>query len=273
MPDPIYGLQSRPGSLQQLSRFTNGWNDNKALFMLPLAFQDYFFKFYDFQEDTINSDWTVNESNAAATVFAASTSVEGGALVGAVDATDNRTISLNYDGVFFDANRSPGMLIRMKSSAATDVYLEFSWMDAPTQPYTINWAINTPTLQSNGTNDVASIVMDTDATQKTAVLVAQGTTDSTAAKRNLAEGTGVGAIPIVADTYFTALLQINSAASATAGANSVSGCINGNPQLSNSLSVGLDTAIKIRPNIICGNRSTSARTFTIDYVSIWCNRQ
>lgn len=161
----------------------------------------------------------------------------------------------------------------MKVSAITDIYLEFSWMDAPTQPYTINWAINTPTLQSNGTTDVASIVMDTDATQKTAVLVAKGTTDTVAAKVALSDQAGVGAIPIEADTYFTALLQINSAASATAGANTVTGNINGNAQLSNSLSVGLDTAVKLRPNIICGNRSTSARTFTIDYIALWCNRQ
>ena len=272
MPDPIYGLQRRPGSLAQLSRFTNGWNDQMAGFMLPLAFQDYFFKFYDFQEDTINADWTVNESDAAATVFAISTSGEYGTLVGATDATDNRTISLNYDGVFFDANRAPGMLVRMKVNTAASTYFEFGFSDAPTQPYTINWALDTPTLQANGTTDVATIVIDTDATQKSAVLCAVGTTDTVAGKAHLSPD-APGVSPLADDTYFTALIQLNSAAAATAGANSVSGCINGNPMLSGTTAKGLDTAVPLRPYIISGNRAASARTFTIDYIAIWCNRQ
>ena len=287
MADPIYGLQRKPGSLAQLSRFTRGWNDEMASFLLPLAFQDYFYKFYDFENDTITTDWTVNESAAGSTVFASSTSGEYGTLVGVTTTTDNTTISFNYDGVFFDANRSPGMLVRMKASAITSVYFEYGFSDAPTQPYTINWALDTPTLQSNGTTDVATVVMDTDATQKTAALCAVGTTDTVAAKVNLSThgkatndpDTGKtnydvpGTIPIAADTYFTVLLQINSAAAATAGANAVTATINGNPILTNSVTAGLDTAIKLRPYIICGNRSTSARTFTIDYIALWCNRQ
>ena len=82
-----------------------------------------------------------------------------------------------------------------------------------------------------------------------------------------------GVSPLADDTYFTALIQINSAASATAGANAVSGCINGTPLLANSVAKGLDTAVKLRPYIICGNRAAAARTFTIDYITLWCNRQ
>jgi len=62
-------------------------------------------------------------------------------------------------------------------------------------------------------------------------------------------------------------------AAATAGANSVTANINGNPLLAGSVAAGLDTALKLRPYILCGNRSTSARTFTIDYIALWCNRQ
>ena len=82
-----------------------------------------------------------------------------------------------------------------------------------------------------------------------------------------------GVSPIAADTYATFLIQINSAAAATAGANSVSAGINGNPILSNTVNAGLDTALKLRPYIVVGNRAASARTFTIDYISLWCNRQ
>jgi len=287
MADPIYGLQRRPGSLAQLSRFTNGWNSTMASFLLPLAFQDIFYKFYDFENDTITTDWTVNESTGASTVFAASTSLEYGAIQGATTTTDNTTISFNYDGVFFDANRAPGMLVRIKVNTATSTYFEFGFSDAPTQPYTINWVLDTPTLQSNGTTDVATVVIDTDATQKTAALCAVGTTDTVAVKRNLsAVGFNTndpdtaktnydvpGVSPIAADTYFTVLIQLNSSAAATAGANSVTANINGNPLLAGSVAAGLDTALKLRPYILCGNRSTSARTFTIDYIALWCNRQ
>ena len=275
MADPIYGLQRRPGSLAQLSRFTDGWGDQKAGFLLPLAFQDYFFKFYDFQEDTINADWTVSEKAAGSDVFAISTSVENGALVGTTAATDNTMIGLNYDGVFFDANRSPGMLVRMKVNTAASTYWEVGFCDAPTQAYDANWTVTTgtadPSLVSNGTTDVASIVIDTDATQKSAVVCAVGTTDSTPKLAVLGDIPGVS--PAADDTYMTFLLQINSAAAATAGANSVSACINGNPVLSNTVNAGLDTAVALRPYIVCGNRAASARTFTIDYVAIWCNRQ
>ena len=286
MAKPIYGLSRKPGSLQQLSKFTRGWNDDRAQFLMPLAFQDVFYKHYDFDSDIISTDWTVNRASGSSTNFAISTSLENGAIQGATAATDNTTISFNYDGVFFDAVHSPGMLVRMKVDTATSTYFEVGFSDAPTQPYTINWVADTPALQSNGTTDVATVVIDTDQTQKTAMLLAVGTTDVTAAKRNLsAHGFGKdglagsvsnydvpGVSPIAADTYFTVMLQLNSAAAATLGANGVSATINGNPTLTGTVATGLDTAIPLRPYIICGNRAASVRTFTIDYIALWCNR-
>src|SRR3990167_10494214 len=161
MADPIYGLQRRPGSLAQLSRFTNGWNSTMAAFLLPLAFQDIFYQHFDFETDTITNKWTVSEKTAGSTVFASSTSDEYGAAVGVTAATDNTMIGINYDGVFFDANRSPGMLVRMKIDTATSYYFEVGFCDAPTQAYDANWTVTTataaPTLRSNGTTDIASI--------------------------------------------------------------------------------------------------------------------
>ena len=289
---PVYGLSRKPGSMAQLSKFTRGWNDDRTLFLLPLAFQDVFYKRYDFENDTITGDFTVSEKAAGSTVFAISTSVENGALVGATEATDNTMIGLNYDGVFFDAQSSPGMRVRLKVNTATSIYIEAGFCDAPTQAYDANWTVTTgtadPSLVSNGTTDVASAVLDTDATQKSFVLCAVGTTDSTPKLavlsqhgygRNDAEAYAEtsedvpGVSPLANDTYFTVQVQINSAASATAGANNATATINGNPLLTNSVSVGLDTAKKLRPYIVVGNRAASARTFTVDYIDIWCNRQ
>lgn len=289
---PVYGLARKPGSLSQLSKFTRGWNDERANFLLPLAFQDVFSKRYDFHEDSINTDWTVSKKAAGSTVFAISTSVENGALVGATDATDNTMLGLNYDGVFFDAQSSPGMLVRLKVNTATNVYVEAGFCDAPTQAYDANWTITTatadPTLVSNGTTDVASVVLDTDATQKTFTLCAVGSTDTSPKLAVMSQhGFGrdgsaayaetnqdvPGVSPLANDTYFTILVQVNSAATATAGANSVSACINGNPLLSGTVSVGLDTAVKLRPYIVVGNRSAAARTYTVDLIKLWCNRR
>ena len=272
---PVYGLARKPGSLAQLSKFTRGWNDDRAQFLLPLAFQDVFYKRYDFENDTITGDFTVSEKDAGSTVFAISTSVENGALVGATAATDNTMIGLNYDGVFFDAQSSPGMRVRLKVNTATSIYIEAGFCDAPTQAYDANWTVTTgtadPTLVSNGTTDVASVVLDTDATQKSFVLCAVGTTDSAPKLTVLGDIPGVS--PVENDTYLTILVQINSAASATAGANSVTGCINGNPVLSGTVNAGLDTAKALRPYIVVGNRAASARTFTVDSFEIWCNRR
>src|SRR3990167_4705782 len=119
MADPVYGRNLKPGSLAQLSRFTRGWNDPMANFLLPMAQQDMLFKFYDFDEDTINGDWTVNNAGGAAiSSFAASTSLEYGQLTGSTGTAGDATaaIAISYDGIFFDAARNPGMLVRMKLS-------------------------------------------------------------------------------------------------------------------------------------------------------------
>jgi hypothetical protein len=244
-----------------------------ANFLLPLAFENIFFKSYDFVEDTITTDWTVNNSGGAgASNFAASTSKEGGAITGATGTTSNGTISINFDGIYFDANRSPGMLVRLKTDIITSMYFEMGFSDVPTQPYTINWAINTPTLQSNATTDVASVVVDTSATQKSAVLVAQGSTDVTAAKVALSDVIGVGANPFIAGTYMTVLIQIAAPAVVGAAKSSCSATVNGDVGMTNSLSVGLDTAIPLRPYIIFGTRNTAAKTVDIDLIQIWCDR-
>ena len=303
MADPIYGLQRKPGSLQQLSRFTKGWNSDMATFMLPLAYQDIFYQHFDFENDTITNKWTVSEKDGGSTVFASSTAGEYGTAIGATAATDNTMLGINYDGVFFDANRSPGMLVRMKVDVIANTYFEIGFCDAPTQAYDANWTVTTataaPTLVSNGTTDIASIVIDTDATQKTAVLCAVGTTDTTKTlavlsrhgfARNaiddaLSNYDVPGVSPLASDTYATFLIQLNAPAAAATpqtdaalasyqnSGSTVSACINGNPVLSNTIDVGPDTALKLRPYIVCGTRTAGAKTFTIDYISIWCNRQ
>src|SRR3990167_4597300 len=269
MADPVYGRARKPGSLSQLTSFTRGWNDPMANFLLPLAKQDYFFKFYDFDEDTINSDWTVNNAGGAGvSSFAASTSLEYGQLTGSTGTANGVTaaIAISYDGIFFDAARNPGALVRLKCDANDNMYLELTWSDAPTATDVLNWSdVDTPALASNGTTDVTSIVIDTSQTHKGAQLISIGTTDSTATAVNLATATGTAGSPLTAATFSTFLLQCGSRRSY---AN-----IDGQASNEGRLAIGMDTAIKLRPQIMCQARSATAVVVTIDYIALWCDRE
>jgi hypothetical protein len=266
MPDPVYGRNLKPGSLSQLSSFTRGWNDQMANFLLPLAFQNQVFKFYDFLEDTITTDFTVgNGGGAGVSNFAASTSKEFGAVTGSTGTANGATsaMSINFDGVFFDAARNPGILVRLKFDAVTALYAEVTWCDAPTQPYVLNWSdIDVPTLASNGTTDVASVAVDTSQTMQGARLLTKGTTDAAA---GVDIGTATpGAMPFTAAVYSTVLLQVFQ--------NKAYACIDGKPGLTAVLGTGLDTAIPLRPQVMVQARSATAVVCDIDYIAIWSGR-
>src|SRR3990167_1521086 len=205
MADPVYGRSFKPGSLAQLSRFTRGWNDDMANFLLPLAKQDYFFKFYDFDEDTINSDWTVNNAGGTSvSSFAASTSLEYGQLTGATGTSGDATaaIAISYDGIFFDAARNPGMLVRMKLSTIASLYCEVTWSDAPTATDAANWDDeDTPSQASNGVTDIASIVCDSAETNKAFQLISVGTTDTTVTAAAMSAATTTAGDPLTLDTF------------------------------------------------------------------------
>lgn len=269
MADPSYGRNLKPGSLQQLSRFTRGWNDQMANFLLPLAKQDIFFKFYDFDEDTINSDWTVNNAGGTAvSSFAASTSLEYGQLTGSTGTSNDATaaIAISYDGIFFDAARNPGMLVRLKCDAVAAMYLEVTWSDAPTATDIMSWADeDTPALASNGQTDVASIVIDTSETNKSAQLISVGTTDTTATAAALSAATTTAGDPLAAGVFSTFLLQ---AGSRWSYAN-----IDGKASNEGRLAIGMDSGIKLTPQIMCQARSATAVVVTIDYIALWCNRE
>lgn len=268
MPKPVYGRARKPGSLSQVQRFAQGWNSPEARFLIPMMCQDYFFRFYDFENDTITTDFTVgNGGGTAVSNFAASTSLEFGQLTGSTGTSNDATaaISINFDGVFFDAARNPGMLVRAKFDAVNNMYAEFSWCDAPTQPYVLNWSdVDVPTQASNAVTDIASIVIDTSQTNKSAQLISVGTTDTTATAAALSAATTTAGDPLAAGVFSTFLLQTGSRWSY---AN-----IDGKASNEASLAVGMDTGIKLRPQVMVQARSATAVVCTIDYIAIWAER-
>src|SRR3990167_2428916 len=211
MADPVYGRNMKPGSLKQLSSFTKGWNDQEANFLLPLAFQDKVFWFYDFEKDTITTDFTVsNGGGAGVSSFAASTSLEYGQITGSTGTANDATaaIGITFDGIFFDAARNPGMMARIKCDAVANMYLELAWCDAPTTVHVLNFDdVDTPSQASNGVTDIAAIVIDTSQTNKSAQLISVGTTDTTVTAATLSAATTTAGDPMSAGVFSTFLLQ------------------------------------------------------------------
>ena len=266
MPKPIYGDHHRPGSLDQVAR-GRGYNSELVAFLLPLARRNYWFKHYDFEEQTINPDWTVaNSSGTSAADFAIQADIEDGALKGDTGTSDNGSIVIRYDTAMFDAARNPGMEARFKFDLVVDTpVFEMGFHDPATNEYAININdIDTPTIVANGTTDFVFAAMDPDQTLKNLALISVGTTDTVAAGSKAVLGDSPGAMPFVIATYHTLLVQAYSR-----GAYSI---FEDNLATSAKLSVGPDTAKLMLPYFLVGTRIVTAVFPELDYITLWKER-
>ena len=211
-----------------------------------------------------------NAAGNLATSFTASTTLEYGQITANTgDANGvSAATAISYDGIFFDAARNPGMLVRMKLNLVDAVYLEVTWSDAPTATDVLNWSdadATPPTQASNGVTDIASIVIDTSQTNKSAQLLSVGTTDTTATAAAMSAATTTAGDPLAAGVFSTFLLQC--------GANKSYANIDGKVSSEARLAVGMDTAKALTPQIMLQARSATGVTATIDYIALWCNRE
>ena len=271
MPKPTFGLFHQPGGIAQLTR-GRGWNSELAGFLLPYAFRDYWFKFFDFdEEDAINANWAV--ANNAATSdedFAPNVDVEDGVIIGDTGTDDNGVIGLRYDNALMDAARNPGAEIRMlvDTVTGTNPLVEFAICDPPTGLAVLNITdVDTPSLASNGVTDGGFIIVDDDQTLKAAALLTIGTTDSTIGdNKAILGGSSPGSSPITAATFFTMLLQL--------GSRRAYAIFDDNLQLTASVNKGPDTAILMAPQLVVGTRVASTAVFPqVDYIAMWKERK
>lgn len=260
MADPILGRFLNPQSLRQLTR-GRGYNSELTGFLLPFARQDYIYKEYDFLEDVISADWTVANTSGTSAADYAVTETENGTIQGDTGTSDDGSIAFVFDRVIFDAARRPGMEVRSKLDAVTGFAVEMAFSDAPTTNTTLNVSALTaaaaPTYASNGLTDHFGVTINTDLTLTTAALTTVGTTDS-------ATGAKLGTFTPTAATYFTVRIQ--------GFANKAYAIINENTGQAAGLAVGPDTAILLRPHIICATKNTTAKFHDIDYIRIWAER-
>ena len=262
---PVYGNFHRPGSLAQLTR-GRGWNSELVGFLLPLARRNYWFKDYDFEEQTINPDWTVaNSSGTSAADFAIQADIEDGNLKGDTGTSDNGSIVLRYDTALFDANRNPGMEVGLKFDLVTDTpIVEIGFHDPATNEYAININdIDTPTLTSNGVTDTGFFCVEGDAAQtlKSAALVTKGTTDAVA---KAIMGASPGSMPFVIATYSSILVQL--------GANKGFAIMDENLGTAGRIATGPDGGVLMLPYVLVGTRVTTAVFPEIDYIRLWKER-
>lgn len=263
MPKPQYGRFHRPGSLAQLTK-GRGQNSELAGFLLPFARRDYWFKHYDFEEQTINPDWTVaNSGGTSAGDFAVVANIEDGILRGDTGTTDNGSVVISYDSALFDAARNPGMEVRFKCDTVTDMLFEAGFHDPATNEYAINISdIDTPALTSNGVTDTLFVAMDSDQTLKNAAIIGKGTTDAIA---KTVLGASPGANPLTAATYAIVTVQ--------ARANGGYAVIDDNLATAGAVTVGPDAAVLMLPYFLVATRSTTAVFPDVDYITLWKERK
>lgn len=265
MAKPQIGRFNRPQSLAQLTR-GRGYNSELAGFLLPFARRDYWFKEYDWEEQTINPDWTVaNSSGTSAADFAVTANVEDGYLTGDTGTDDNGSIVIRYDTAMFDAARNPGIEARFQfDTVTTNPYFELGFHDPATNEYTINLSdIDTPALSSNGLTDTFLVGMDPDQTLKSPALVTKGTTDAVA---KTVIGASPGANPFAAATWGVVLVQ--------GGANKAYGIIDDNLATAATINTGPDTAILMLPYFLVATRVASTAVFPLlDYIRLWKERK
>ena len=260
---PIFGRFHRPGSLAQLTR-GRGWNSELVGFLLPLARRDYFFRFYDWDEDTMNTDWTTANSGGVSAASFTVQAAEDGTIQGDTGTDDNGVVQIKYDGVIFDAARKPGMEVRIKfDTVTTNPYAEIGFSDAPTSETVIKISdIDTPALAVNGLTDAVIFGIDPDQTLKSPALVTVGTTDAVA---KAIIGASPGSNPFTAATYATVLIQ--------AYANAAYAVLDDNLETAGRIATGPDTAKLMRPYILVATRLAGTAVFPeIDYIVIWKER-
>ena len=263
MPNPSYGRFHAPGSLAQLTR-GRGMNSELTGFLLPFARRDYWFKHYDFEEQTINPDWTVaNSSGTSAADFAVTANIEDGILRGDTGTDDNGSIAIRYDSALFDAARNPGIEARFKFDLVTDTpCLELGFHDPATTESVININdIDTPTLISNGVTDAIFACMDPAQTLKSLALVSVGTTDAVA---KAVMGASPGTMPFVIDTYSTLLVQ--------ARANGGYAIHDDNLQTAAGIATGPDTGLLMLPYFLVATRVATAVFPDLDFITLWKER-
>lgn len=171
-PNPIF--TQKPFSLAHLRRVFAMSDPVKLAALTALMPWDYFHKTYEFNEATLNPDWTSAATSGTAFAFNAQ---RNAGLVGATGAPDDAVVELKYHADIFDAADNPFFWLRwIAPSVVTGFSFEIGFCDPKTSelPAVTDVDGDSPTT-GNSATDIAVVHMDTDQTIKTARLVGDAT--------------------------------------------------------------------------------------------------
>ena len=180
MPNTMLNVQ-RPFSLLHYAK-VNNLDPRRVLLNAPLLFSDFHYEIHDFRGTLITADWTAAVTGGGGPTTFAYNAQRNGAIRGATGTTDNDVVSLYAPNVAFDPADNPTMFLRFRAPAAvTGFGFEIMWSDAKTdETLTTVSAISAgavPTV-GNGITDYGGLVMNTDMTLTTTIIMGDGTTGS-----------------------------------------------------------------------------------------------
>lgn len=266
MAKPTTGhLKRPPFSLEGMGNLFGGADPRRLAQMVELMRYDYSVQHFDFQEDTINAQWTTAvTAGGAPTAFAAS-AARGGQISGATGTSDNGVTAIHYDHSIWDAADNPLMIIRFKAPAnVNDLALEIGFSDAKTSEAVFGVEdVDTPAIAS-GTTELVAIHRDTDQNTATAcTLVGVGTNSNVTAATITGNGTNYSPTN---SAWITAMVGVRN----YEGFCSIwdSGTL-----YTARVAAGPETGTLVRPYAQFMVRAASAsKTIAIDYITIICER-
>lgn len=271
MPKPNPTYLKKPFSLDSFDGlFGHGDRPRKLAQMVDLMKFDYFFQFYDFEEDTLNGNWTAPVTAGGGPTAFAANAQRGGALRGATGTTDNDVAAIHFDQSILDAADNPFMIIRWKAPAnVQDFSFEIGFSDPKTSevlPAVTD--VDAPTV-ANGVTEAVVVHMDTDQTLTTAALVGVGT-NSTVAKTNIntTNAGSTGWTPTASKWIEMVIGFRQYEGYATIWDNGVP-VANGTTW---RVAAGPESGVLVRPYAQFRTRSTTTKQIDLDFIGWGCER-
>jgi hypothetical protein len=255
------------GGLRHLDRFAGGPRSAMQEFLALRAFRDVQFHLWDFQNDTLNlDDWTTNAGTGATAFAIPGTLGHLGTVEGATGTNGtagNRVVNL-YGPPIYKGDAKCGAMIRFKVSAITEIEWGFGFIDTHdtiTTAVVLVGDIDDASSLAAGMGDAALIYQDTAQTLTTTSLICLGSSALNAGSFN-----PIGTFAPTADTYVTAMVQLDTNTATASLANG------DGPVSTASKASGIEGGTLVRPFFVISGVSATSRTYTIDYIATWQSR-
>ena len=266
MAKPTPMLEMKPLSLAHMRSVFTGTDPRKLAALCASMPWDYNVQTYDFQEATLNADWTAAVTAGGAPTAFAYNKQRNGALRGATGTTDDGVTVLHYHNELFDAADNPLMIARLKMPAAVTAFvIEIGFTDPKTSEVLVSVSdVDTPAV-ANGITDGVIFNYDDEQTVD-AGLVGVGTSTAVAVTPVYSGGSTVWTP--------TASKWVDIMVGCRAGLGYMSLWQDGAPASNRQFAVasGPDAGVLMRPSLLFKTTNTTTKQIDIDYITLIAER-